>query len=334
MGFSVSWLATRDLSPEQLEARLGSSFLAVSEDSIGEVGNVATKLPNGFALLFCHEDAELCESLAQQLSGQGGEFLAASVEEHVMFSRLTLWRGGERVWSVVHDGSEGGDELEVVGESPPELADVVARCEEERSAEDAHDDVDYVFDVPIDLGRALVGFRHDHPIGPAAADALDESCPDPANRGKRLLAKLIDVFVVALTALGFASMTDSLLVGLLVGYGWLLISDGDSASPGKWVFKLQSFSATTGRPATFAQSALRNAPLVIVEADSFHRAWLGVDRDLYREQFPVVFTLGLVFSTLWYAAALVMMYRDPLQRRPGDRFAGTVVRSRSAGTPR
>lgn len=332
MGYSISWLATRNLSPEELQAHFGSSFLTVAEEPIEGAGNVATQLPSGFTLLFCHDDSELCEDLAKQLSTEEGEVYSASVEEHVMVSILTLWRGEERVWSVMHDGSDGGDDLEVAGEPPPELAELIARCEAQRTAADAYDDVDYVFDVPIDLGKVLVGFRHDELIRPAPGE-VPTLIPDPSQRGKRLLAKLVDVLIVGLTIVGFTSLTGSPLVGLLVGYGWLLISDGDSASPGKRLFKLQAVSAANGQPCSFAQSALRNAPLVLVEADNVHRAWLGTERDFYREQFPWIFGAGLAISALYYVVVLIMMYRDPLQRRPGDRFGGTVVRRRRAENP-
>ena len=69
-------------------------------------------------------------------------------------SLATEWKDGRLIWSVSHDGSEGGDQLAVEGQLP----DVF---EELKHEADALQVADVVFDIPLDLAAELTGFRHD-----------------------------------------------------------------------------------------------------------------------------------------------------------------------------
>jgi hypothetical protein len=79
-----------------------------------------------------------------------------------MNSLATEWKDGRQLWSVSHDGSDGGDQLAVEGQLP----DVFEELRHEAEAAQAESDkegggVDFVFDIPLDLAAELTGFRHD-----------------------------------------------------------------------------------------------------------------------------------------------------------------------------
>ncbi len=79
-----------------------------------------------------------------------------------MNSLATEWRDGRQVWSVSHDGSEGGDQLDVEGELPAvfeELKQEAVAAQAESEADGGG--VNFVFDIPLDLAAEITGFRHD-----------------------------------------------------------------------------------------------------------------------------------------------------------------------------
>jgi hypothetical protein len=85
-------------------------------------------------------------------------------EEHVMESRCTVWSLGRKKWSVVHKGGdEGSLHLKTMGKLPAEFAEIRNRAFElQRNQEGAGDEpVDFVFDVPLRLARALTGVDHE-----------------------------------------------------------------------------------------------------------------------------------------------------------------------------
>ena len=80
-----------------------------------------------------------------------------------MFVSTAQWRAGEQVWSVQHRGGDYGvDDLVIEGTPPEPFEEIRARCFAAQQAA-RHDKiaVDYVFDIPVELGRSIVGFRHD-----------------------------------------------------------------------------------------------------------------------------------------------------------------------------
>lgn len=83
-----------------------------------------------------------------------------------MYSRASGWKDGRRVWSITHDLQRGNGHLEAEGDVPPVFAPVRDRLIAEQLS---RDHADYIFDVPVEVAKALTGFRHDRDI-PGAAD--------------------------------------------------------------------------------------------------------------------------------------------------------------------
>ncbi|MEM1182897.1 MAG: RDD family protein [Acidobacteriota bacterium] len=147
-----------------------------------------------------------------------------------------------------------------------------------------------------------------------------------APHGRRIFAKLIDLFLAGISAYGFGGISGSPLVGLFVGYGWLAISDAWSPSPGKALFRLRAFDQVTAQACTALQSLKRNAPILLLSVpNQIHRALLGFGRTEYNRAFPVVLWTLFALTVAWYVAARLSMRRDRWGRRPADRWAGTLV---------
>jgi hypothetical protein len=69
------------------------------------------------------------------------------------------------MWSVVHDSEKAAGHLAVDGSVPAEFSQIRATREAKQRTEDEADaEVDFIFDVPIDLAKALTGFRHDEAL--------------------------------------------------------------------------------------------------------------------------------------------------------------------------
>lgn len=98
------------------------------------------------------------------------EVLVCTVEEHVMDSAASLWRDGERLWHLHHDGSNGPKGLDVAGPPPECFAAIrdAMHAEQEKAGGDKAD-VDMLFEIPLRVAQVITGFKHDeestHVIG-------------------------------------------------------------------------------------------------------------------------------------------------------------------------
>jgi hypothetical protein len=156
MGFSLSWLAVKGMSPQAVHDELAFRPTGKREE-IPESDFSAVEMPSGWYLIVSDHTEQVCpDTVLQRLSSSGRELVTCFVEEHVMVSRATGWREGRMMWSVTHDAQKGLKHLEVQGEPPPQFTAI----RDELSARDTPN-VDYLFDVPVETARSVVGYRHD-----------------------------------------------------------------------------------------------------------------------------------------------------------------------------
>ena len=73
-----------------------------------------------------------------------------------MVSMSACYAHGQEVWQVVHEDASTPPGLAVSGQPPLALADI-----RERLASTGDDSVSYAFDIPIELAKAVCGYRHD-----------------------------------------------------------------------------------------------------------------------------------------------------------------------------
>jgi len=133
----------------------------------------------------------LDDALLKKVSS-AGELVYCYVEEHVMYSSAASWKDGKQIWSVIHDAQNGIRHLDVSGDVPKVLAVIAEKLNAEQDAySDKKPEVDYIFDIPVELAKELTGFRHDQDMPGMLDDAFEvlEPIKDPdskATLGRKL----------------------------------------------------------------------------------------------------------------------------------------------------
>jgi len=187
MGASLSWLAIRGKSPSEIldELHLRPTGVAGLE---GESPLVGAMSDAGWYLIVARgaEHRLLGATVLERLSA-GCVVLTCTVEEHVMFSRATGWRDGRRLWAVSHRGEDGPTGVAEEGALPPEYPPIRDRLMAQQEAEGGSKaDVDCLFDIPVVLVQAFVGYKHDE-VNPAfearGFDVLEPERSEPAKQG-------------------------------------------------------------------------------------------------------------------------------------------------------
>lgn len=79
-----------------------------------------------------------------------------------MFSSAEFWVHGEKVWSVEHDAQQDMRHLKTEGTLPATYNIAAAEAAEQQDAEDlGAKEVDFYFEVPLQIANEVVGFKHD-----------------------------------------------------------------------------------------------------------------------------------------------------------------------------
>jgi hypothetical protein len=161
MGFAITWCAVREEAADQLLAHLGLSATGETQE-YPEAKFSTARLKTGWRLIWSNTyDCPVLTKKLPTFSG-GNEIVLCQIEEHVMASSAELWVGGERKWWVSHEGEDGPKGLETEGKLPQCFASIRENMEGTQLAEGGDEaDVDYIFEIPLEVARALVGFKHD-----------------------------------------------------------------------------------------------------------------------------------------------------------------------------
>ncbi len=156
MGFSISWLAVRGKSPAQVRKEFGAVPTGEFEE-IPESPVVSATLENGWYLVFVNDRRETPDHVLAQLS-KSAELVTCGVEEHVMWAYARRWKDGKEIWHVERDAQQGPDHLEARGNLPTVFESL--RSDFTRKHAELGD-ADYLFEIPVELAKAITGFRHD-----------------------------------------------------------------------------------------------------------------------------------------------------------------------------
>jgi hypothetical protein len=170
MGFSLSWLAVRGKDRadvlKALEVSGTGSYSEVPDSPLQ-----GALLSNGWYLVlanrydFAEEEAPLADL------SKGSEIVTCSVEEHVTRSSATGWKRGTLLWSIFHDAEEGHESLHEEGNLPPIFFDIRDNL---LGAQRNDSEVDYIFEVPIQVAEAITGFKHDQDVPEPGFETLEE----------------------------------------------------------------------------------------------------------------------------------------------------------------
>jgi hypothetical protein len=174
MGSSTTWIAVEKATGAEVAAALGLRQTGQPAGD-GHRGVVGAALANGWYVVVTSEAEDRLASAASlgKLS-VSWTVLTGFLEDHVMASHCALWRSGKRRWKVDHKGEESSLHLVTSGKLPEEFAAIRdAAISQQEGEGGAQAGVDHVYEVPMALSRALIGFRPDEDDLPAA-EILEE----------------------------------------------------------------------------------------------------------------------------------------------------------------
>ena len=162
MGFSISWIAVRHKTPDTVLEEL--SLKRTGEMSeYPEAPICGRTLPEGwFMLVFGEIDHPLVTTQSFAAISKDCDAVICSIEEHVMLATSELWRNGEQIWRIEHDAQQSIDHIEVSGNLPSEYAVIVKEyAAQQENAGGKKADTDYFFEIPLQIAKNIVGFKHD-----------------------------------------------------------------------------------------------------------------------------------------------------------------------------
>ena len=186
MGYSIAWIAFKNMNHQDVIEHLGLRSTG-QKASCGEAAFTGCELSKDWFLVVAND----CDSpLVSQESLAGlsihCEALACSVEEHVMYASAELWKEGRRIWRIAHDAQQSVRHIEADGDLPSGYTEALRAAAKEQDEEDVGSptEVDFYFEVPLDLAKGLVGFKHDEESAGVDHDAFTvyESVKSPDAR--------------------------------------------------------------------------------------------------------------------------------------------------------
>jgi hypothetical protein len=162
MGYAISWIAFKDKTAAQAAELLGLSPSGELEQE-PESMFCGVRLDNGWYVVVINEYGHrFVRERALQGVSAAADVVAATIEEHVMFCSAEEWEGGNLMWKVSHESEKDLRHLEEQGSLPGQYLAVRERLLAAQQREnEGGGEVDYVFDVPLELADAIVGFKHD-----------------------------------------------------------------------------------------------------------------------------------------------------------------------------
>ncbi|MCP3104695.1 hypothetical protein LZ198_38105 [Myxococcus sp. K15C18031901] len=160
MGFRLSWVAVKGITPARALEELGLVDTGWKLRDFHESPYAGAKTEAGWYVIVCKEGwSPVLEEGALLALSRQADVLAGDLDEAVMSSRASAYRGGAKCWELIHDPGEGREHLLVTGTPPDCLAEIRERhLQKQRTGKP---NVDAVFDVPLEVLRSLAGFRHD-----------------------------------------------------------------------------------------------------------------------------------------------------------------------------
>jgi hypothetical protein len=187
MGFAISWIAFKEKTVTQVAETLGLAPSGELEE-VPESLFSGVQLNTGWYVVFINEYGH--RFVSERSLGRASEHsdvVAANVEEHVMFSSAEGWKSGKLAWKVSHNPELGLCHLEEQGEHPLHDLEIKQRLLASQQHEDQGEhQIDFVFDIPLELAEAIVGFKHDKVM----QERFEVLKPASSSSGSGLLARL------------------------------------------------------------------------------------------------------------------------------------------------
>ena len=164
MGFRVSWIARRGASTGELIDTSGRALTGERHD-FPDVGFYLLELPDAadapWVVLIADGSEnfdKLDENHARALSDGGNETLFFWCSDTVMATELICFKDGTMRWAIRYSCEEEDMQPLIEGEVTEVAHEILARLRESGKADGG---ADYIYELTMDLGLQLVGFRHD-----------------------------------------------------------------------------------------------------------------------------------------------------------------------------
>jgi hypothetical protein len=174
MGFNVQLISVHGKESQAIHRELKVAPTGRRED-VSESPITGANLPNGDYLLYLNnpDNIEPEDGIYRNLS-INASLVACFVHEGMMVSYACEWADGVEQWSVIHDTQQNAKHLKTRGTLPQQFESIRERFFEEQKTEA---DVDYIFEIPIELFVAVGGVRYDQDIpgaGPEPFEVLEK----------------------------------------------------------------------------------------------------------------------------------------------------------------
>lgn len=164
MGYRVSWIARAGTSTEELLTFSKRERTGERHDFC-DVGWYLLELPNGvpspWSVLIADGSENYCEinsSDARKLSEGENETLYFSCSDTVMATVFECFKNGSKDWSIQYSCENKDPQPELTGNVPTVTHELLADLRKQQLASEG---ADYIYDLTAELGRKLLGFRHD-----------------------------------------------------------------------------------------------------------------------------------------------------------------------------
>ncbi|HAH08763.1 MAG TPA: hypothetical protein DCL54_04700 [Alphaproteobacteria bacterium] len=180
MGFALSWIAVKGVPKEQVLAWMSLSDTGITDDAM-EAPLTGAQIPGWYVVVAKNQLDFAREEHLFNLS-RGCEVIGCVVEEHEMRCEVVCYIDANFAWRADYFGENGPDEtaLDSDGALPPEWAAIRDTQAGLQSSGDGS--IDYLFDAPLELAKAVCGFRHDlakYDWGRIAFTELHGAAPTP-----------------------------------------------------------------------------------------------------------------------------------------------------------
>jgi hypothetical protein len=159
MGYRVLLIAVTGKETATIHEQYAVAPTAECEE-IPESPVTGALLPDGAYLLYINDDIVPDDRVLARLS-RDASLIACYANETVMDSLASGWVDGVEKWAVHHDAQQGIEHLDVEGDPPHHLASIRDRLS---TLQKDSDDVDYIFDIPVELFVSLGGIRYNEDI--------------------------------------------------------------------------------------------------------------------------------------------------------------------------
>ena len=173
MGYSQTWLAVRGGTAETVLPQLGLRGTGKREEE-AESPRVGAELAGDWYIVIANRggDPKGMIEAAPRLSATN-DVVYGLLEEHVMASEASHWRGGRQVWRVAHDSRYGIEHLETEGALPPQFETIRAGFAKQQLDAGPKANVDFSFTIPLELARSLTGYMHDEDMAGIGAEPYE-----------------------------------------------------------------------------------------------------------------------------------------------------------------